>query len=251
MRLVATVGAVSLGSSFQFGFGTGSLNNLEEVAPRTLAEDGRPCTLLQWSIVVSGFGVGGLVGSMLVALVTHAFGRKTVLLASNGLVLASSCLLIGGDSWPLLFLGRVCIGIVAGIAAGVVPMYFADLAPTALRGAVGTAHQLSITMGTFVAQLLTTPSLELVGSDTRWRYTFAVPLICSAIECAILPTCPESPAYLYRMGGSTAALRKLVELHTAGSISDHIDSMRAEHTFALSESGARRRRRRRHRRHAL
>lgn len=31
VRLIATVTAVSLGSSLQFGFATGSLNNLEQV----------------------------------------------------------------------------------------------------------------------------------------------------------------------------------------------------------------------------
>ena len=31
LRLIATVTAVSLGSSLQFGFATGSLNNLEQV----------------------------------------------------------------------------------------------------------------------------------------------------------------------------------------------------------------------------
>ena len=34
VRLIATVTAVSLGSSLQFGFATGSLNNLEQVRAR-------------------------------------------------------------------------------------------------------------------------------------------------------------------------------------------------------------------------
>ena len=37
VRLIATVVAVSLGSSLQFGFATGSLNNLEQVRAHGLA----------------------------------------------------------------------------------------------------------------------------------------------------------------------------------------------------------------------
>ena len=35
LRLFATVTAVALGSSLQFGFATGSLNNLEQIVPET------------------------------------------------------------------------------------------------------------------------------------------------------------------------------------------------------------------------
>ena len=51
VRLIATVTAVSLGSSLQFGFATGSLNNLEQVRAARAPERARaaaavPCAPL-------------------------------------------------------------------------------------------------------------------------------------------------------------------------------------------------------------
>ena len=75
-------------------------------------------------------------------------------------------------------------------------MYFSEIAPTRLRGAVVTAHQLGITMGILLAQVLTMPSL--FGTEASWRHVFIVPVLCSLLELLVLPFCPESPAYLYK-----------------------------------------------------
>ena len=63
---------------------------------------------------------------------------------------------MAGTAWPILLLGRVCIGIVAGVGSAVVPMYLAEISPTAARGAVGTAHQLGIALGCLASFALTT-----------------------------------------------------------------------------------------------
>lgn len=198
IRLSIAVAVVSAGSSFQFGFGTAELNNLESLAPESLKKAGSAMSLLKWSTVVSGFALGGFLGSMAVPLLSHCFGRKTILLANNVLVFASSGLLMGGKAWSVLFLGRILIGMVAGIATGVVPLYFAEISSARARGAVGTAHQLGITIGIVVAQGVTTPSLGLLGDADQWRYAFLVPIFCALLECIVLPFCTESPAYVYR-----------------------------------------------------
>lgn len=228
LRLIMVVGGVSIGTSFQFGFGTGALNNLEDVAPAALAAAGGPLVLWQWSLIVSGFSIGGLLGSIAVSCLTMRYSRKTVLLLCNIFVFASSGLLMTGTAWPVLLLGRVCIGLVAGIGSAVVPMYLAEISPTSARSAVGTAHQVGINLGCLCAYALTTPSLQLLGDATSWRYAFVVPVCCSLVQLVILPFCPESPAYVYRTVGSHAALRKLEELHTPGSIGGHIDALRDE-----------------------
>ena len=148
LRLAFVVGAITIGASSQFGFASGVLNNLEEVVPGSV-----PMSRPQWALVVSGFGVGGLVGSSLVTSLSLAFGRKTTLLGTNALVCASSALLMAGTAWYVLFLARVLVGIVGGLVAGIVPMYFAEISPTTLRAAVGTTHQLGITLGLLLSQV--------------------------------------------------------------------------------------------------
>ena len=86
LRLIITVAVVTLGSSMQSGFATGvvrrttapthtlarcltrasgslrQLNNLDKIVPDSLAAAGSPVSSTGWSSIVSGFGVGGLLG---------------------------------------------------------------------------------------------------------------------------------------------------------------------------------------------
>lgn len=41
----------------------------------------------------------------------------------------------------------------AGIISGLIPIYIGEIAPTALRGAIGTLHQLAIVTGILVSQV--------------------------------------------------------------------------------------------------
>jgi len=227
-RLVCHL-SVAAASSLHFGFGTGSLNNLDVLIPSSLAAAGSPVSLVQWAWVVSSFAIGGFIGSALSHKVLgEYFGRKHVLLLTNLLVAVSSVLLMTATSWYELLAGRLCSGIVAGIVAGVVPMYLAEISPSRWRDTVGLAHLLGITLGYVAAQVLTAPSLRLMGTVQRWRLLFAVPLACSLLQTGLLPLFPESPVYLYKTQGSSAALTQLAQLHAAPSISSHMSSMRSE-----------------------
>lgn len=58
-----------------------------------------------------------------------------------------------GKSFEMLILGRFIIGVYSGLTTGFVPMYVGEVSPTALRGALGTLHQLGIVIGILIAQV--------------------------------------------------------------------------------------------------
>lgn len=58
-----------------------------------------------------------------------------------------------GKSFEMLILGRFIIGVYCGLTTGFVPMYVGEVSPTALRGALGTLHQLGIVIGILIAQV--------------------------------------------------------------------------------------------------
>lgn len=125
-----------------------------------------------WSIAVSIFCVGGMIGGAITGLVADRFGRKGGLLLNNIFVLAAGVLqgnsfmcftslyqyspcsvaffkiiTISGcskaaDSYEMIILGRFFIGINSGLNAGLAPMYLAEISPIHLRGAV--CHSLFI-----------------------------------------------------------------------------------------------------------
>lgn len=52
----------------------------------------------------------------------------------------------------------------AGLASGLTPMYVGEIAPTSLRGALGTLHQLAIVTGILFAQVWQErPSINSIG----------------------------------------------------------------------------------------
>ncbi len=195
--LLLTIFVVTLGSSFQFGYGTGVMNNSEGFILNYFHEHGMSYSLFAWGTTVSSYGIGGLVGSILgPKFIGNYCGRKMTLLVNNIFLFISSYFIMYARAWWWQAIGRVFVGIVAGIATAVVPTYFSELSPIAIRGAVGTMHQLGITIGIVVSQWLSTPSLDLLGSEEKWQYLFVVPCAFGLLQCMVLPFCPESPSYL-------------------------------------------------------
>ena len=110
LRLVATVVVVVVGSSFQFGFGAAELNNVEKVVRDELESEEGAVSPDRWGLLVSGFSIGGLVGSLLASTFLQAYERKRVLLLTNALVFSSALLYMCGRAWGVLFAARVLIG---------------------------------------------------------------------------------------------------------------------------------------------
>uniref|UniRef100_A0A8C2Y8H3 Solute carrier family 2 member 1 n=1 Tax=Coturnix japonica TaxID=93934 RepID=A0A8C2Y8H3_COTJA len=163
-RLMLAVGGAVLGS-LQFGYNTGVINApqkvIEDFYNRTwlyrYEEPISPATLTTlWSLSVAIFSVGGMIGSFSVGLFVNRFGRRNSMLMSNILAFLAAVLMGFSKmalSFEMLILGRFIIGLYSGLTTGFVPMYVGEVSPTALRGALGTFHQLGIVLGILIAQV--------------------------------------------------------------------------------------------------
>lgn len=69
------------------------------------------------------------------------------------------------SSWEMLIIGRFVVGLYSGLSTGFVPMYVGEVSPTALRGALGTLHQLGIVIGILIAQV---GVLEIVRDGIKY-----------------------------------------------------------------------------------
>lgn len=201
--------------------------------PATLAATGNPINVAQWAFINSCFSIGGLVGSYGVVVPLALLGRKKTLMISNIFVFASSACMYYGTTWWMLVIGRMCVGVVAGVAQMVAGSYMTEIAPMGIRGSVGVCSQVGIVIGIAFANFLTAPSFNVFGSMEKWRLTFLVPSLCSLFQLAVLPFCPESPSFLIKKGGSALALSTLKKLHRAESAAQHMNSLRNQ----MSEGG--------------
>lgn len=104
-------------------------------------------------------------------------------------------------SFEMLILGRFIIGVYCGLTTGFVPMYVGEVSPTALRGALGTLHQLGIVVGILIAQVsqswLTCPALPLSTalalSSQPSRAELLYPVLPRASYSRWIPECTWPP----------------------------------------------------------
>ncbi|XP_051989950.1 solute carrier family 2, facilitated glucose transporter member 4-like isoform X2 [Xyrauchen texanus] len=139
-----------------------------------------------------------MLSSFSVGIVSEYFGRRKAMLINNLLAFIGGGLMGMSKisrSFEMMILGRFTIGAYCGLASGLVPMYVGEIAPTSLRGALGTLHQLAIVTGILIAQVLGLESL--LGSESLWPVLLGVTVLPTVLQMALLPFCPESPRFLY------------------------------------------------------
>ncbi|NXG50539.1 GTR5 protein, partial [Psilopogon haemacephalus] len=238
--LLASVALIAgFGSSFQYGYNVSVINSpapyMQDFYNLTYSNrTGKPIdsaflTLL-WSFTVSMFPLGGFFGSLMVWPLVNNCGRKGTLLINNLLSIVAA-ILMGtsrlAKTFEVIIVSRVVMGIFAGLASNVVPMYLGEMAPRNLRGAIGVVPQLFITVGILVAQILGLKGI--LGNDDGWPVLLGLTGIPSLIQLLILPFFPESPRYLLIQKGNEEQARKALQrLRGKDDVDDEIEEMRQE-----------------------
>uniref|UniRef100_A0A1A9VQJ1 Major facilitator superfamily (MFS) profile domain-containing protein n=1 Tax=Glossina austeni TaxID=7395 RepID=A0A1A9VQJ1_GLOAU len=167
-----------------------------------------------WASIVSVFLIGGAIGSLGGAWVANKFGRKGCFLISGllfmiGGIMFSFCRM--ANSVEMLILGRLLVGLASGLTTATLPMYLTEIAPLALRGALGVFCAVGVTGGVVVGQVFSLRNI--FGTSDLWHYALSFYMVLVVI--CYLPSYyfPESPKYLYIvLGDRERALRELLRL---------------------------------------
>ncbi len=139
--MVFAISAAALGSSFQHGYNTGVVNAPQELVQKFISEahterfqdltmnitanstanyinSSAGTVNLIYSIMVSIFCIGGMIGALLTGYVAEKFGRKGGLLWNNVFVFLAAGLMGFSKmcrSYEMLIMGRFFIGFNAGL----------------------------------------------------------------------------------------------------------------------------------------
>ncbi|XP_054839885.1 solute carrier family 2, facilitated glucose transporter member 9-like [Eublepharis macularius] len=185
---------------------------------------------LMYSLTVSVFALGGLVGSFPVGMLVTRYGRNGTLIGSSFLVFLAGALMASSrylESPEMVIIGRFITGVHSGICLSVVPMYLGEIAPKNLRGFLGLVPSIFICLGVFSAQVLGLP--ELLGEDPYWPLFLSVVVVPAFLQLLLLHWFPESPRYLLieknNVHGATEALRWFLGKY---DVEDVIEEMREE-----------------------
>jgi MFS transporter, SP family, sugar:H+ symporter len=84
-------------------------------------------------------------------------------------------------------------------AALVVPLYLSEIAPTRMRGAIGSLNQLMIVVGILVAFIVN----AILASSGDWRLMLGLAAVPSLVLLVGMFFMPETPRFLVREGTRT------------------------------------------------
>ncbi|XP_055386182.1 solute carrier family 2, facilitated glucose transporter member 3-like [Condylostylus longicornis] len=205
---ITTVGILTtIGSAVPVGYNIGVTNSLSSYIKDWCQE-----TFLErfdislteesldiiFAVIVSIFLIGGAIGSLGGAWVADRFGRKGSYFISGILLMIGSLLFYFCrplKSIEMLLLGRLIVGLAAGLCTASLPMYLTEIAPLALRGALGTFCPIGLTAGIVIGQIF---SLRYTfGTELHWHWALSAYIHLVVIGLFFVYYFPESPKYLY------------------------------------------------------
>ncbi|XP_054635048.1 solute carrier family 2 member 15b isoform X2 [Dunckerocampus dactyliophorus] len=237
--LLAVAFLSSFGSSMLYGFNLAVVNSpaqyIKAFYNETLREeynwvpDDKHLTVL-YSLTVSIFAIGGMIGALLVGKLVTKYGRKGTLVKSTVLVFLGGALMGLSRAWrepAMVIIGRFIVGVHSGISLSVVPMYLGEIAPKNLRGFLGLIPSIHICLGVFIAQVLGLQ--ELLGKEEHWPLLMSLIVFPTLVQLVFLPWFPESPRYLLiEKGNVHATVAALKRFRARGNLQLEVEEMQEE-----------------------
>ncbi len=200
--LIAAIAALG---GLLFGYDTGVISGAELFFTKDfhLSPGGE-------ELAVSGVLIGAIVGAAVAGQLADAFGRRRTLIILAIIFAAGAILTALAPNLAIFVAFRIVIGFGIGAAAVVAPMFIAEMAPPAIRGALVSFDQLAITIGILVAYLV---DLAFAAAGMGWRPMFAVAVIPAAVLGIGMFFLSDTPRWLASKGRweeSRRALERVV-----------------------------------------
>ncbi|XP_061459282.1 solute carrier family 2, facilitated glucose transporter member 11-like [Rhineura floridana] len=220
-KLLLMIVVLGIGGSLQAGF-QGTMITYTSVHVKMFINNSwlersglpvHPETLtLLWALVVSIFGLGGLLGTLASGYLTTKFGKKKCLVANNVAMLASASLMgfsKMSKSLELILVGRFLSGISTGICIPLHPQYVGEISPKKLRGFANSTASVFWSLGKVLGQVM--GQRELLGSASLWPLLMASTGLAASIQLLTLPFFPESPPHLFLQKGDEEGCLKAMK----------------------------------------
>lgn len=175
-------------------------------------------TTSQQELLTTMAVIGQIGGALGAGVLANAIGRKKSVVLI--LVAYAAFALLGAFSvaLPMLLAARLLLGLTIGVMVVVVPVYVAESAPAAVRGALLTAYQLTIVSGLIVGYL----AGYLLADTHSWRLMLGLAVVPVMLLLPLVIRLPDTARWYLLKGRVDDARRALLRVEPAANADEEL-----------------------------
>lgn len=155
-----------------------------------------------------------LIGCWTNAPLNKYFGRRGTIFISCFVAAVAGIWMAAADTWINLLIARFALGFAIGAKSSTTPVYAAESAPKAIRGALTMMWQMWTAFGIMLGFVSSVAfqNTDFLGENTQWRWMLGSTSIPALIVMAQVYLCPESPRWYMEKGRYDRAFRSMCRL---------------------------------------
>ena len=222
-RTLRTATTVSTLGGLLFGYDTGVINGALPYMQQDLG-----LTPLTEGLVTSSLLVGAAFGALFGGGLADRNGRRRMIMVLAAVFLAGTLACTFAPNTEVMILARFVLGLAVGGASVTVPVYLAEISPSARRGRIVTRNELMIVTGQLLAFIFNAylgNSFGEAGGIWRWMLVVAtLPAISLWIGMYFMP---ETPRWLASVGSFNEALSTLRRIRSQAEARGEFEEVKA------------------------
>lgn len=227
---VLVIALIASTGGLLFGFDTGVISGaLPFLKDHWKLTDGN-VELLTTSVLV-----GAVIGAIASGRLSDVLGRKRMIMINAVIFALGAVGCAFSTDFVMLISMRLIVGFAIGITSFVVPMYIAEIAPSAKRGSLVTLNQLMITIGLLVSYI-TDYWLSNDNNVESWRWMFLVGFFPAIVLLVGMFFLPETPRWLMSKNRWDEGKKVLIAVEDPSLIEQTLTDLKEEIEFSSKNS---------------
>ncbi|NXE28607.1 GTR12 protein, partial [Ardeotis kori] len=220
---VAAVSGLLMG--YELGLISGALLQMSSILALSCKEQ---------EIVVSSLLFGALFASLTGGFLIDRFGRRLAIIIASSLLVLGSLILLPYESYGILIVGRIAIGISISLSSIATCVYIAEIAPHHRRGLLVSLNELMIVIGILFAYI---SNYAFARVSHGWKYMFGLVIPLGALQAIAMYFLPPSPRFLVMKNNDEAARKVLERLRETSDATKELtvikSSLKDEHQYSF------------------
>ncbi|NXR67881.1 GTR12 protein, partial [Rhadina sibilatrix] len=220
---IAAISGLLMG--YELGLISGALLQMSSILTLSCREQ---------EVIVSSLLFGALFASLTGGFLIDRFGRRLAIIIASSLLVVGSLILLPYESYQILIVGRVAIGISISLSSIATCVYIAEIAPQHRRGLLVSLNELMIVIGILFAYI---SNYAFASISRGWKYMFGLVIPLGALQAVAMYFLPPSPRFLVMKNNEEAASRVLERLRETSDATKELtvikSSLKDEHQYSF------------------